>query len=106
VSLFGGHNFDYLKPLSPIGRENPLRRLTIARLWATASFARSLTGGRGRDRFRAGGGNDVINAHNDDADLEFTCGESTGDTDTVNADLSPADPVTASASNCEVVHKS
>ena len=66
----------------------------------------TLTGGLGRDRFRAGGGNDVINAHNDDVDLEFTCGESTGDTDTVNADLSPADPVTASASNCEVVHKS
>lgn len=65
----------------------------------------TLIGGLGRDRFRAGAGNDGILARNDDVDLEFTCGENAGDTDTVNADLSPADPVSASASNCEVVNK-
>jgi hypothetical protein len=33
------------------------------------------------------------------------CGENAGDSDTVNADLSPNDPITASAANCEVVNK-
>jgi Ca2+-binding RTX toxin-like protein len=65
----------------------------------------TLIGGTGRDRFRAGAGNDLINARNDDADLEFTCGESAGDSDTVNADLSPNDPISAAAGNCEVVNK-
>ena len=63
-----------------------------------------LAGGLGRDRFRSGGGNDVINADEVTGwNWSFVCGESTGDTDTVNADLSPADPVGASARTCEVV---
>jgi len=65
----------------------------------------SLLGGTGADRFIAGNGNDTIGARNEDVDAIFSCGENPGDTDTVNADLSPTDPVTASATNCEVVNK-
>ena len=65
----------------------------------------TLIGGPGPDRFRGGAGNDVISARNDDADLEFTCGENAGDSDTVNADLSPNDPIAAAPGNCEVVKK-
>jgi subtilisin family serine protease len=65
----------------------------------------SLFGGTGADRFTAGTGNDTIGARNEDVDTAFSCGENAGDTDTVNADLSPDDPVTASATNCEVVNK-
>jgi subtilisin family serine protease len=65
----------------------------------------SLFGGAGADLFTAGTGNDTISARNEDVDTTFGCGENAGDTDTVNADLSPNDPVTASAANCEVVNK-
>ena len=65
----------------------------------------SLVGGTGADRFTGGAGSDTISARNEDVDTLFSCGESTGDTDTVNADLTPNDPVTASATNCEVVNK-
>lgn len=65
-----------------------------------------LIGGPGGDRFRGGAGNDTINAKNDDVDLEFTCGENSGDSDIVNADLTPNDPITAAPGNCEVVNKS
>jgi subtilisin family serine protease len=65
----------------------------------------ALVGGAGADRFTAGTGNDTISARNEDVDTTFGCGENAGDTDTVNADLSPNDPVTASATNCEVVNK-
>ena len=65
----------------------------------------TLIGGPGPDRFRGGAGNDVISARNDDADLEFTCGENAGDSDTVSADLSPNDPIAAAPGNCEVVKK-
>jgi subtilisin family serine protease len=65
----------------------------------------SLIGGSGADRFTAGTGNDTVNARNEDVDTTFSCGENAGDSDTVNADLSPNDPVTASAANCEVVNK-
>ena len=65
----------------------------------------SLIGGAGADRFTAGTGNDTISARNEDVDTAFGCGENAGDTDTVNADLAPNDPVTASATNCEVVNK-
>ncbi len=65
----------------------------------------SLVGGLGADGFAAGTGNDTIQARNEDVDLSFSCGENAGDTDTVNADLAPNDPVTALATNCEVVNK-
>ena len=65
----------------------------------------SLVGGLGADGFAAGTGNDTIQARNEDVDLSFSCGENAGDTDTVNADLAPDDPVTALATNCEVVNK-
>jgi thermitase len=65
----------------------------------------TLVGGIGADSFTARTGNDTIRARNDDLDKSFTCGENAGDSDTVNADLSPNDPVTASATNCEVVNK-
>ena len=65
----------------------------------------SLFGGIGADGFTAGTGNDTIQARNEDVDVSFSCGENAGDTDTVNADLSPNDPVTAAATNCEVVNK-
>ena len=65
----------------------------------------SLVGGTGPDRFTAGTGNDTISARNEDVDTSFSCGENAGDSDTVNADLSPNDPITASAANCEVVNK-
>lgn len=64
-----------------------------------------LTGGAGADRFTAGTGNDTISARSEDVDSLFSCGENTGDNDTVNADLDPDDPVTASSTNCEVVNK-
>jgi subtilisin family serine protease len=67
--------------------------------------ADSLFGGTGPDSFSAGTGDDTINARNEDADTTFSCGENTGDTDTVNADLDPNDPVAADVSNCEVVNK-
>ncbi len=64
-----------------------------------------LTGGLGPDRFRGSQGSDSLRARESsaDSDLEFACGESTGDADVVTADTE--DPVTASASNCEVVNK-
>jgi thermitase len=65
----------------------------------------TLIGGIGADRFTARPGNDTIRARNEDADTSFTCGENAGDSDTVNADLSPNDPVAANATNCEVVNK-
>ena len=65
----------------------------------------SLIGGTGADTFTAGAGNDTINARHQDVDTSFSCGESTLDTDLVNADLDPNDPVTQSATNCEVVSK-
>jgi Ca2+-binding RTX toxin-like protein len=65
----------------------------------------SLIGGTAADRFAAGAGNDTVSARNDDVDTSFSCGENMGDSDTVNADLAPNDPVTASATNCEVVNK-
>jgi subtilisin family serine protease len=65
----------------------------------------SLVGGTGADGFRGGRGNDTISARNNDVDNTFSCGENAGDNDTVNADLSPNDPITASATNCEVVNK-
>ncbi len=68
--------------------------------------ADSLIGGRGRDRFVGGTGNDVISARNNDVDVSFSCGENGGDSDVVQADSSPNDPITASAGNCEVVNKS
>ncbi len=52
-----------------------------------------------------GTGNDTIGARNEDVDTSFNCGENAGDNDTVNADLSPNDPVTANPANCEVVNK-
>ena len=64
-----------------------------------------LSGGTAADRFTAGTGNDTISARNEDVDTSFSCGENAGDSDTVNADLSPNDPITASATNCEVVNK-
>ena len=64
-----------------------------------------LIGGTGADGFTAGTGSDTIGARNEDVDTTFSCGENAGDTDTVNADLSPNDPVTAGAANCEVVNK-
>jgi thermitase len=84
VSLFGGAGLDTL---------------------AGGTAGDSLIGGAGADRFTAGTGNDTISARNEDVDTAFGCGENAGDTDTVNADLSPNDPVTASATNCEVVNK-
>ena len=65
----------------------------------------SLIGGTAADAFTAGTGNDTISARNEDVDTSFSCGENAGDSDTVNADLSPNDPITASAANCEVVNK-
>ena len=65
----------------------------------------SLFGGMGADGFAAGTGDDTIQARNEDVDLSFGCGENAGDTDTVQADLAPDDPVTAAATNCEVVNK-
>jgi subtilisin family serine protease len=65
----------------------------------------TLIGSTGRDRFFGNAGNDIINARNNDADLGFSCGENAGDSDRVNADLTPNDPITASAANCEVVQK-
>jgi subtilisin family serine protease len=67
--------------------------------------ADTLVGRAGRDRFTARPGNDTIRARNQDVDGRFTCGENPGDRDTVNADLSPNDPVSARANNCEVVNK-
>jgi Ca2+-binding RTX toxin-like protein len=67
--------------------------------------ADTLVGGTGADRFTAGTGSDTINARNDDVDTLFSCGENASDNDTVSADLTPNDPVTASPSNCEVVNK-
>lgn len=64
-----------------------------------------LIGGPSPDRFTGGTGNDTISARNEDIDTTFSCGENSGDTDRVNADLSPNDPITASAANCEVVNK-
>jgi subtilisin family serine protease len=64
-----------------------------------------LVGGTAADAFTAGTGNDTINARNEDVDSSFTCGENAGDSDAVNADLSPNDPVTAGSANCEVVNK-
>ena len=64
-----------------------------------------ISGGTGVDRFTGGTGNDTIGARNEDVDALFSCGENAGDSDTVNADLSPNDPVTAATSNCEVVNK-
>jgi Ca2+-binding RTX toxin-like protein len=64
-----------------------------------------LIGGTGADRFTGGTGNDTINARNDDVDTSFMCGEKAGDSDTVNADATPNDPITASPANCEVVSK-
>jgi len=64
-----------------------------------------LRGGLGADSFSALAGNDTIRARNDDLDSSFQCGENTGDTDTVFADATPNDPVTASQTNCEVVNK-
>ncbi len=64
-----------------------------------------LIGGTAADAFTAGTGNDTISARNEDVDTSFSCGENAGDSDTVNADLSPNDPVTASPANCEVVNK-
>ena len=54
-----------------------------------------LFGAAGADRFIAGTGDDTISAHHEDVDTSFNCGENAGDNDTVNADLSPNDPVTA-----------
>ncbi len=65
----------------------------------------SLIGGTAADAFTAGTGNDTISARNEDVDTSFGCGENAGDSDTVNADLSPNDPITAGPSNCEVVNK-
>ncbi|MEK6271519.1 MAG: S8 family serine peptidase [Actinomycetota bacterium] len=65
----------------------------------------SLFGAAGADDFTAGTGDDTIAAHHEDVDTTFSCGENAGDNDTVNADLSPNDPVTADAANCEVVNK-
>jgi subtilisin family serine protease len=65
----------------------------------------SLIGSTGIDRFTSGAGNDTISARNNDADGLFLCGENGGDTDTVTADSTPNDPITASATNCEVVNK-
>jgi subtilisin family serine protease len=65
----------------------------------------SLIGGTAADAFTAGTGNDTIGARNEDLDTSFSCGENAGDSDTVNADLSPNDPITASPANCEVVNK-
>jgi hypothetical protein len=65
----------------------------------------SLIGGTGADRFTAGTGNDVITARHEDIDTLFSCGENASDSDLVHADLSPVDPVTQSATNCEVVSK-
>jgi thermitase len=65
----------------------------------------SLFGGPGPDSFTSDTGDDTINARNEDADTSFSCGENAGDTDTVNADLDPDDPVAADGANCEVVNK-
>ncbi len=65
----------------------------------------SLIGSTGADRFTAGAGNDTIRARNDDVDSLFSCGENAGDNDQVTADSTPNDPITASATNCEVVSK-
>ena len=65
----------------------------------------TLVGGTGADRFTARAGNDTIRARNQDSDTRFTCGENAGDSDTVNADQSPNDPVAANPANCEVVNK-
>ncbi len=65
----------------------------------------SLIGGAGADGFIARMGNDAISARDEDVDPTFNCGENAGDNDTVNADLSPNDPITADAANCEVVNK-
>jgi Ca2+-binding RTX toxin-like protein len=56
--------------------------------------ADSLVGGTAPDRFTAGTGNDTISARNEDVDTSFSCGENAGDSDKVNADLSPNDPIT------------
>jgi subtilisin family serine protease len=65
----------------------------------------SLIGGTGPDVFAAGAGDDAIGARNEDVDSSFNCGENAGDSDTVNADLAPNDPVTDNPANCEVVNK-
>lgn len=57
-------------------------------------------GGTGADRFTGGTASDTINARASDVDTSITCGESTNDSDVVNADT--ADPVNA---NCEVVNR-
>jgi thermitase len=104
IVLFGRDHDDVLKagtiaiPVSLAGGDG-LDTLT------GGTAGDSLFGGTGADRFIAGAGNDTIGARNEDVDAIFSCGENAGDTDTVNADLFPNDPVTASATNCEVVNK-
>jgi Ca2+-binding RTX toxin-like protein len=65
----------------------------------------TLSGLAGADSFWGAGGNDTINARDLDLDGKFSCGENTNDRDVVNADASPNDPVTQSATGCEVVTK-
>lgn len=67
----------------------------------------TLDGQAGADRFSGGPGDDTIEARHGDRDSKFQCGDSAAivDNDTVNADSVPDDPVTASATNCEVVNK-
>ena len=63
----------------------------------------TLDGGPGADVFVAGAGNDTILARDGTKDSSFNCGENTGDSDSVTADL--VDPVKASATGCEIVSK-
>ena len=65
-----------------------------------------LNGGLGLDSFTANAGNDTINAKDNQKDTLFKCGENAGDSDKVNADSTPNDPIAANPGNCEVVNKS
>ena len=62
----------------------------------------SLVGGAGTDGFDGGGGNDRLSARDDTADASFQCGAGA---DTVIADATPNDPITAGQNGCETVDK-
>jgi hypothetical protein len=62
----------------------------------------SLVGGPGADSFDGGSGNDTLSARDDTADASFGCGEGA---DTVIADATPNDPITAGQNGCERVEK-
>ncbi len=104
ISVLGGDQNDTLNA-STIAIPVTLNGGSGADTLTGGTAGDSLIGSTGVDRFTSGAGNDSISARNNDADSLFLCGENGGDTDTVTADSTPNDPITASATNCEVVNK-